>query len=61
MSVDLRRRKHLRHELLGKAALTGNALDHTWRNCLRPNKIPWIKDKKLEEQVLFSAAGYIGT
>lgn len=58
-SIELRNRKYLRHELLGTAALTGNGLDFTWRNCLRPNEMPWIKDHKLEDQVVFPAAGYM--
>lgn len=58
-SVEMRNRKHLRHELLGTLALTGNGIDYTWRNRLKPNEMPWIKDHKLEDRVLFPAAGYI--
>ncbi|OBR11662.1 Beta-ketoacyl synthase domain-containing protein [Colletotrichum higginsianum IMI 349063] len=58
-SIELRNRKYLRHELLGTAALTGNGIDYTWRNCLRPNEMPWIKDHKLEDEVVFPAAGYM--
>jgi hypothetical protein len=58
-SVELRSRKHIRHELLGTAALTGNGIDFTWRNILKPSEMPWIKDHKLEGQVVFPAAGFI--
>lgn len=58
-SVEMRKRKTPRHELLGTLALAGNGLDYTWRNRLRPSEIPWIKDHKLEDRVLFPAAGYI--
>ncbi|KAI4604125.1 Type I Iterative PKS [Pestalotiopsis sp. 9143b] len=58
-SVEMRNRKHIRHELLGTIALTGNGIDYTWRNLLRPSEMPWMKDHKLEEQVVFPAAGYI--
>lgn len=58
-SVELRNRNHIRHELLGTAALTGNGIDFTWRNILKPSEMPWIKDHKLEDQVVFPAAGYI--
>lgn len=58
-SVELRNRKHIRHELLGTAALTGNGIDFTWRNILKPSEMPWFKDHKLEDQVVFPAAGYI--
>lgn len=58
-SVELRARKHMRHELLGTAALTGNGIDFTWHNILKPSEMPWIKDHKLEGQVVFPAAGFI--
>ena len=58
-STELRNRKHIRHELLGTAALTGNGIDFTWRNILKPSEMPWIKDHKLEDQVVFPAAGYM--
>jgi acyl transferase domain-containing protein len=58
-SVEIRNRKHLRHELLGTLALTGNGIDYTWRNLLRPSEIPWIQDHKLEDQVVFPATGYM--
>lgn len=58
-STEMRYRKYLRHELLGTAALTGNGVDFTWRNILQPSEMPWIKDHKLEDQVVFPAAGYV--
>ncbi|KAF7539879.1 hypothetical protein G7054_g1806 [Neopestalotiopsis clavispora] len=58
-SIELRNRKYLRHELLGTPALTGNGIDYTWRNCLKPKEMPWIEDHKLEDQVVFPGAGYM--
>ncbi|KAH7383971.1 polyketide synthase [Pyrenochaeta sp. MPI-SDFR-AT-0127] len=58
-SSEQRNRKHIRHELLGTVALTGNGIDFTWRNLLRPNEMPWIKDHRLEDQVIFPGAGYM--
>ena len=58
-SVELRNRKYLRHELLGTFALTGNGIDFTWRNLIRPKEIPWFSDHKLEASVVFPAAGYL--
>ncbi|ORY71075.1 polyketide synthase [Pseudomassariella vexata] len=58
-SVEMRNRKYVRHELLGTIALTGNGIDHTWRNIVKPSEMPWIKDHKLEDQVVFPATGYM--
>lgn len=58
-SVELRNRKYLRHELLGTFALTGNGIDYTWRNLIRPKEMPWFSDHKLETSVVFPAAGYL--
>lgn len=58
-SVEMRNRKYMRHELLGTAALAGNGIDFAWRNVLKPNEMPWIQDHKLEDQVVFPAAGYM--
>ncbi|KAI1432421.1 polyketide synthase [Xylaria sp. CBS 124048] len=59
ISIEMRNRIHARHELLGTPALTGSGIDFTWRNVLKPNEMPWIKDHRLEDQVLFPAAGYL--
>ncbi|KAI1426161.1 polyketide synthase [Xylaria sp. FL1777] len=58
-SLEMRNRKHLRHELLGTLALTGNGIDFTWRNLLRLSETPWLKDHKLEDQIVFPATGYM--
>ncbi|KAG4216942.1 hypothetical protein PC116_g34577, partial [Phytophthora cactorum] len=55
----MRNRKHLRHELLGTLALTGNGIDFTWRNLLRLSETPWLRDHKVEDQIVFPATGYM--
>ncbi|KAI0547924.1 polyketide synthase [Xylaria curta] len=59
VSIEMRNRQHPHHELLGTPALVGNGIDFMWRNILKPDEIPWIQDHKLEDQILFPAAGYI--
>jgi hypothetical protein len=56
--MKLHNQKYLRHELLGTLVLTGNGINFTWRNLLRPNEMPRIRDHKLEDQVVYPAAGY---
>ncbi|KAI2465977.1 putative polyketide synthase [Annulohypoxylon bovei var. microspora] len=58
-SIELRNRKYLRHELLGSQQLAGNGVDWAWRNILRLNEIAWIRDHKLENQIVFPAAAYL--
>ncbi|KAL4957399.1 hypothetical protein BDW69DRAFT_200981 [Aspergillus filifer] len=58
-SAETRNRKHVRHELLGTAGITGNGINFTWRNILNLAEIPWLKDHRLEDQIVFPAAGYM--
>ncbi|KAI0895264.1 putative polyketide synthase [Annulohypoxylon nitens] len=58
-SVELRNRKYPRHELLGSQQLAGNGVDWSWRNILRLSEVPWMRDHKLENQIVFPAAGYL--
>ncbi|OLN93284.1 Polyketide synthase-nonribosomal peptide synthetase 3 [Colletotrichum chlorophyti] len=59
-SVEQRNRQHIRHELLGTSQLAGNGIDYAWRNVLRLSEVPWVRDHKLESQIVFPATGYLG-
>ncbi|KAI0402748.1 polyketide synthase-like protein [Xylaria palmicola] len=58
-SVELRNRPYTRHELLGSQLLAGNGIDWSWRNVLCADEVPWLRDHKIESQVIFPAAGYL--
>ncbi|KAI8963504.1 polyketide synthase [Daldinia sp. FL1419] len=58
-SVELRNRRYVRHELLGSSQLAGNGIDFSWRNILKLEEIPWLRDHKLEAQIAFPAAAYL--
>ncbi|RYP81174.1 hypothetical protein DL769_002122 [Monosporascus sp. CRB-8-3] len=58
-SIDLRNRKYVRHELLGSQQLGGNSIDWSWRNIPRLEEVSWMRDHKVEEQIVFPAAGYL--
>ncbi|KAI0877961.1 polyketide synthase-like protein [Hypoxylon argillaceum] len=58
-SIELRNRPYTRHELLGSQQVAGNGIDCSWRNVLRADEVPWIRDHKIESQVIFPAAGYL--
>ncbi|KAF3925322.1 hypothetical protein ABW20_dc0108590 [Dactylellina cionopaga] len=59
VSSELRFRKHPRHELLGSKVPGGNGLEHSWKNTIRLEESAWLKDHKLNEAIVFPAAGYI--
>ncbi|RDW91779.1 polyketide synthase-nonribosomal peptide synthetase [Coleophoma crateriformis] len=58
-SVEYRNRKHPNHDLLGIQLPAGNGLQTMWKNLVRLDDVPWLKDHKLEETVVFPGAGYI--
>ncbi|KAK8024082.1 polyketide synthase [Apiospora rasikravindrae] len=58
-SVDIRNRTHLRHELLGTRTAAGNGIDWSWRNIPRLSEMPWLRDHKLESQVVLPGAAYV--
>ncbi|KAI0096597.1 polyketide synthase-like protein [Nemania sp. FL0031] len=58
-STEMRNRNHIRHELLGSQQLTGNGVDWAWRNVLRVDEMPWLRDHNIDNQIIFPAAGYL--
>ncbi|KAK8119741.1 polyketide synthase [Apiospora kogelbergensis] len=58
-ATEMRNRRFPRHVLLGSLQPTGNGIDWTWRNSLRLKEVPWIADHRIEEQIVFPAAGFI--
>jgi hypothetical protein len=59
LSQELRQRRYARHELLGSQQAAGNGINWNWRNVLRLDEVPWLRDHKVENQIVFPAAGYI--
>lgn len=60
-SIELRNRKHLRHELLGVLNVAGSGVEWGWRNVLRLSEMSWMEDHKVESQVVFPGAAYMAT
>ncbi|RYO93374.1 hypothetical protein DL762_001073 [Monosporascus cannonballus] len=58
-SVEFRNRVHQRHELLGSLVPGGNGVEKQWRNIFRLEEAAWMEDHKLENTVVFPAAGYM--
>ena len=59
MSTEYRFRKHSRHYLLGAIVPGKSARSSTWRNLLRLKEVPWLADHRLEESIVFPAAGFL--
>ncbi|KAI0552487.1 putative polyketide synthase [Xylaria curta] len=60
-SIDLRNRKHPRHELLGSKQLAGDGINWCWRNILSLSEIPWVRDHTIEGNIVFPGAAYLAT
>lgn len=58
-SLELRHRQYPRHELLGSQRAERQGINWAWKNVLTTNEIPWLRDHKLESQIVFPASGYI--
>lgn len=54
-----RLRKFAHHELLGSCILESSDLEPSWRNVLHLDSVPWLRDHKIVEDIVFPAAGYI--
>ncbi|KAI1278192.1 putative polyketide synthase [Xylaria sp. FL0933] len=58
-SVDIRNRRHIRHELLGTQTAAGNGIDWSWRNIVQLSEMPWLADHKLDQQVVLPGSAYM--
>ncbi|KAI0505869.1 putative polyketide synthase [Xylaria bambusicola] len=58
-SVDIRNRRHIRHELLGTQTAAGSGIDWSWRNIVQLSEMPWLADHKLDQQVVLPGSAYM--
>ncbi|KAF7563661.1 hypothetical protein G7046_g476 [Stylonectria norvegica] len=56
---EWRMRKHPHHDLLGAKVPDTTDLEPVWRNLLHVENAPWIRDHKINADVIFPFAGYI--
>ncbi|KAM0809251.1 hypothetical protein AB5N19_09594 [Seiridium cardinale] len=59
MSQQHRTKPLPRHDLLGSLADFSNELAPTWRNVLRTDDIPWLRDHKMQSLTTFPFAGFV--
>ncbi|KAK5996429.1 Highly reducing polyketide synthase gloL [Cladobotryum mycophilum] len=61
VSEAWRLKKHPHHEILGSRLLESSDMEPSWRNRLRCANVPWLKDHKVKNDIIFPCAGYIAT
>ena len=59
LSKNFRFRKFPRHELLGAPVADWNPLEAKWRNFIKPNEHPWIRDHVFDGKAIYPAAGLL--
>ncbi|GLA73933.1 type I Iterative Polyketide synthase (PKS) [Aspergillus tubingensis] len=48
-----------RNDILGTEAFYSNDLEPTWRNIVRLDDIPWLRDHRMQGMIVYPIAGYI--
>ena len=56
---EWRHRKHPYHDLLGVKLPESTDLEPAWRNMFHLSNVPWVRDHRVGEDVVFPFAGYI--
>lgn len=56
---EWRMRKHPHHDLLGAKVPDSTDLEPVWRNVLHIQNAPWIRDHKINADIIFPFAGYV--
>ncbi|KAH1665525.1 hypothetical protein KXX15_008356 [Aspergillus fumigatus] len=59
ISTTFRKRKHPRIDPLGALDRLSCPFEPRWRNFVRVSEIPWLKDHKIQSNIVYPAAGYI--
>ena len=59
LSKELRLRKYPHHDLLGARIAESTDFEPSWRNLLHLDTVPWIRDHKVGDDIVFPFAGYV--
>jgi NADPH:quinone reductase-like Zn-dependent oxidoreductase/malonyl CoA-acyl carrier protein transacylase len=54
-----KQRKEPRHDLLGALANYSNDLEPTWRNILRLDDVPWLRQHRIQDLTIFPIAAFV--
>ena len=59
LSTDIRFRTYPHHDLLGSRLPGTSDIAPTWRNVITLGSVPWLRDHKVGDTIVFPAAGYV--
>ncbi|XXH01910.1 hypothetical protein Hte_008272 [Hypoxylon texense] len=59
LSKARRLREYPPHDILGVRVNHVSGSNPTWRHILRLDNVPWIRDHKIESDIIFPGAGYV--
>ena len=59
LSKEWRQRRYPYHDLLGVKLPESTELEPVWRNMFHLTNVPWVRDHRVGENVIFPFAGYI--
>ncbi|KKY36228.1 putative polyketide synthase [Diaporthe ampelina] len=60
LAREWRLREFPHHDILGSRVLEGSTGDApSWRNLLRPDAVPWVRDHEIAGDVVFPGVGYV--
>ncbi|GJC88624.1 highly reducing polyketide synthase gloL [Colletotrichum liriopes] len=59
LAREWRRRQFPHHDVLGSRILESTDSSPGWRNLLRPEAVPWIKEHEVAGDIVFPGVGYV--
>ncbi|WQF90289.1 Putative Acyl transferase domain superfamily, quinone oxidoreductase/zeta-crystallin, thiolase [Colletotrichum destructivum] len=59
LAREWRRRQFPHHDVLGSRILESTDSSPGWRNLLRPETVPWIKEHEVAGDIVFPGVGYV--
>ena len=59
LSSEYGLRPHPQHDILGALIPGYNPFEHTWRNLLKVENLPWLRDHVVDNSMIFPGPGYL--
>ncbi|GAB1196570.1 hypothetical protein APSETT444_005842 [Aspergillus pseudonomiae] len=59
LSTDIRFRSYPHHDLLGSRLPGTSNIAPAWRNMISLESVPWLRDHRVGDDIVFPAAGYV--